>query len=246
MQKKEYAMDILTTETIAPNVRLFNCQLAVNDDFSYAPGQFITLLLHDNKGTFKRSYSIANPPNQEGRIEFATSYVPKGRASMILFNDERPKHFTFIGPFGRLLLKDPPPKRYIFLSTSTGITPFISMLPHLSVHLLTNPNHSVILCQGVRQREDILYQKELLQFQTNHPNASVYFYLSREKACDATHFELSGYIQQQLEQIAVNPDTDMFYLCGNPKMIDDAFDNLKQKGIENHQIIREKYISGSG
>jgi NAD(P)H-flavin reductase len=41
----------------------------------------------------------------------------------------------------------------------------------------------------------------------------------------------------------LSPTTDVVYLCGNPNMIDEAFQLLVDAGFPIPQIRREKYIS---
>jgi NAD(P)H-flavin reductase len=43
--------------------------------------------------------------------------------------------------------------------------------------------------------------------------------------------------------LALNPEGDKVYLCGNPAMIDEAFAYLTQNGFTTPHIVREKYIS---
>jgi NAD(P)H-flavin reductase len=43
----------------------------------------------------------------------------------------------------------------------------------------------------------------------------------------------------------LDPENDIAYLCGNPDMIDQAFDRLTQKGFSPKNIRREKYISSN-
>jgi NAD(P)H-flavin reductase len=52
-----------------------------------------------------------------------------------------------------------------------------------------------------------------------------------------------GHVQDILMKKNPNPATDLVYLCGNPKMIDDNFELLKNLGFSVQQIVREKYLS---
>ena len=50
-------------------------------------------------------------------------------------------------------------------------------------------------------------------------------------------------MQHAFPDLALHPEEDMIYLCGNPSMIDDAYTYLKNQQFNIQQIIREKYIS---
>jgi ferredoxin-NADP reductase len=49
-------------------------------------------------------------------------------------------------------------------------------------------------------------------------------------------------VQTQLANLAPDPAQDMFYLCGNPAMIDEVFQGLKELNFTGRQVKREKYV----
>ncbi len=53
----------------------------------------------------------------------------------------------------------------------------------------------------------------------------------------------SGYVQDALTALAPVAEGDVAYLCGNPNMVDAAFDALKHAGLPVPHIRREKYVS---
>lgn len=213
--------------------------------FTYIPGQFITIHFEREGKTLKRSYSIANVPAQNNRIEFAAGYIEGGPGSELLFNLNPGDKININGPFGRLILKEDMPKRYIFVATSTGVTPYRSMLDELKVRLQSNPELRVVILQGVQKHGDVLYADEFISFATQYPQVNFRAHLSRECKDTLDTHEHLGYVQSAFPELALNPQEDMIYLCGNPGMIDEAFGYLKEQGFSMQQIIREKYISAS-
>ncbi len=240
---------VLKYETsITPNVKhfVFHC---TKDDFTYIAGQFITLHIEKEGKILRRSYSLAQTPEQASstqQVEFAAGYVQDGPASELLFNLMPGDTVTASGPFGRLILKDAAetqPKRYIFVSTSTGVTPFKAMLKTLSERFLAHPEMKVALLEGVQKRQDILYDADFLAFAEKHPQFSFYACYSREEKDNLQPHERSGYVQSIFSELNLNPQEDLVYLCGNPGMIDEAFLALKEKEFDVRSIYREKYIS---
>ena len=71
------------------------------------------------------------------------------------------------------------------------------------------------------------------------------FYLcySREQATSITEsHEIQGHVQDKFPGLALNPATDIVYLCGNPGMIDAAFGMLTEAyGFDKKSVRREKY-----
>lgn len=229
---------------LTPKVKHFILNVDASIAFNYLPGQFITIHFEHDGKTLKRSYSIANPPNGNNRIEFAAGYVDNGPGSDYLFALTPGDIINITGPFGRLILKDNMPKRYILVATSTGITPYRAMLDELHKRLNDNSELSVLIMLGVQNTEDALYAEEFIHFCEAHPlQADFRLQLSRSDGLNLAPRHYQGYVQHAFADIAINPTEDMVYLCGNPSMIDQAFDSLKAKGFTMPQIIREKYIS---
>lgn len=244
MQLITFPITLAESFMITPKVKhfVFNCEL--DPSFNYLPGQFITVHFEKDGKTLKRSYSLANPPEQNNRIEFAAGYVENGPGTELLFNLKPGDSIQINGPFGRLLCKDKDPGRYIFVATSTGVTPYRAMIPSLGEKLSQNPNLKVVILQGVQHRDEILYKDEFNAFAKAFANQVQFFpYLSREAEADLQANERKGYVQHAFPGLELNPATDLVYLCGNPAMIDDSFNYLKDIGFVMQQIIREKYIS---
>lgn len=223
-------------------VKHFVFKVDDSSTFNYLPGQFITIHFERDGKSFKRSYSIANVPTQNNRIEFAAGYVEGGPGTELLFNLKPGDKININGPFGRLILKDETPKRYILVATSTGVTPYRSMIEELKRRLKLFPELKVTILQGVQNRTDLLYAEEFRQFAEQDPRVVFRPHLSR--ATDLVEGqEYSGYVQHAFPDLRLNPEEDVVYLCGNPGMIDEAFNYLKEQGFAMQQIIREKYIS---
>ena len=243
MQVITFPITLVDSFMISPKVKhfVFSCELI--PAFNYLPGQFITVHFEHEGKILRRSYSIANEPKQDNRIEFAAGYVEDGPGTNLLFQLKPGDKISINGPFGRLILKDETPKRYLLVATSTGITPFRAMLGALSQRLDQHPQLKIVILQGVQKSEEILYADEFRQFAAKYPQVSFKPYLSRVSDNDLGENEHSGYVQKSFPELNLHPEQDVVYLCGNPGMIDDAFNYLKNNGFDIKQVIREKYIS---
>lgn len=231
--------------------------------FEFIPGQFITLLFDHEDGVKRRSYSISTiPKNQDSQqdiqqdseqngIGIAISYLKDGIASEALFNIKPNTIINAIGPAGKLILKEKEDiennyNRYILVGTGTGIAPYRSMLPQIKSILNKNKNFSIDLIFGARTREDLFYIQDFLNLSESEPRFKVHAQLSRmDKDNILNSYENHGYAQTAFDRLEVDPEKDIIYLCGNPKMIDDSFEILTDKGFESTQIRREKYISSN-
>ncbi len=243
MLANTFPITLESTFMPSPNVKHFIFQSSQIPAFNYLPGQFITIHFEHEGKVLRRSYSIANVPTQNNRIEFAAGYVEGGPGTRLLFNLKPGDSINITGPFGRLILKDEIPKRYILVATSTGVTPYRAMIAELKKRLHANPNLHVVILEGVQKHEDILYGEEFVELASLYPRVTFRAQLSREDKNNLHPHEYTGYVQSAFGELSLNPEQDLVYLCGNPGMIDDAFSYLKDNGFAMQQIIREKYIS---
>lgn len=243
MKIKTSPLVLAESYSLTPSVKhfVFSCEDPKLNAFT--PGQFITMHFEKDGKSLKRSYSIANRNQQTNHIEFAAGFVANGPASKKLFTLQPQDIIEVNGPFGRLILKQEPVKRYLLVATSTGVTPYRAMLNQLSHMLIQDAALSVCILQGVQRREDLLYPEEFLNLAQQHKSVEFYACYSRETRSDLEPFEFKGYVQDKLKTLAPNPADDIAYLCGNPAMVDACHELLANENFDLKQIRREKYLS---
>lgn len=243
MPIKTFSITLQWVKEVAPGVHHFAFARDDGEILSYIPGQFITLYLESGETITRRSYSIAEPPGAGETIDFAASYIKNGLASETLFNMKPGDKLNAGGPFGRLVLRDEQPKRYILAATGTGVTPYRAMLPTLKKRL-AEEDLNVVLLLGVQHQADLLYGDEFIQFANENPGFEFRAQFSREdsSALSKSH-EHAGYVQTGIADIEPNPTEDIVYLCGNPGMIDESYTLLQERGFDITTVRREKYIS---
>jgi ferredoxin-NADP reductase len=247
MSRKEFHLILEKSEQIAPDVKHFTFRYEEGGSFEFIPGQFITLHIPTAEKILRRSYSIANKTHKAAnKIEFAASYVPAGIASQLLFTLKPGDRLTATGPFGRLILRDEMPERYILVATGTGVTPYRTMLAELEYRFKLRPCFKVILLFGVRRQEDLLYRDEFIAFAKRNVWFEFHAYYSRVKLKEALDYEHTGYVLSAFNEIKPNAKQDIVYLCGNPNMVDEVFTLLvKSYAFPTDIIRREKYISSN-
>ncbi len=235
--KRRYQLE--KTQRLSSQV--YHCVFSTEDGapFSFIPGQFVTLHLQGPDKIAHRSYSIANQP-QGNRLELSFAYVEGGLASQYLCGLQPGDCIEASGPHGLLVLKEEKPARILLVGTGTGIAPYRSMLEQISDRLQQDPALEIVVIQGTRQAEDLLFLDDFVAFDKAHPN--FHFYACYSRATQTQHdFEHLGRVQTLLEKLGPNPTQDLIYLCGNPNMIDDNFALLTEIGFDKKSIRREKY-----
>lgn len=217
----------------------FQPERVIDKTFSFIAGQFVQLIFETDGKTYKRSYSIANSPedfNTTGQLDVALSFVNGGTASKFFQAAEPGIKINVSGPFGALTLPEMLPGQLILIGTGTGIAPYRSMIPQLTA--LSTQGVSISVIMGFRFRQETIYMEDFIKLS----NIEHRICLSREAGLFADQHEYSGYVQNQFESLNLNSERDVVYLCGNPGMIDDCVTILRGLGFPPRQIKREKYV----
>ena len=243
MSREAFTLTVSDIYNVAPMVRHIEFKRSDGQVFNYKPGQFITIHFEHKAKMLRRSYSIATIPGQSDCIEIAAGYIEGGPGTELLFHLTPGSTVNATGPFGRLVLRDESPKRYFLIATGTGVTPYRSMLPELNQRLEMHSDLQVNVLLGVRSRDHLLYAKDFQQLAAQQHGFTFVPCYSRQAADTLNADERHGYVQTILKTYALDPASDLIYLCGNPGMIDEAFQYLQQQDFSVQSIRREKYIS---
>jgi ferredoxin-NADP reductase len=242
----QFPFQLVDSFMVAPDVRHLRFQRTDGATLGFIPGQFLQIHFEANGAPTKRSYSLANAPSDSAQasdvFEIAVSYVKGGAATALLSSLEHGQSINASGPYGRFCLQDNDANaRYVLIGTGTGITPYRAMLPQLA-KLFAHKPLQVALIQGARTEQELLYGEEFQAFAQQHPQFHYWPCTSRQ---DPSRYPrgLRGHVQTAFAAVELNPTSDIAYLCGNPNMVDESFNQMKELGFPVPLIRREKYIS---
>jgi ferredoxin-NADP reductase len=117
----------------------------------------------------------------------------------------------FGGIFGSFILRNTPNPK-VFIATGTGLSPMIHMLEE------TPEDTQKTVYFSVSTRDELFYEEILASYE----NTEILISISRENT--------PGYLHGRIHlDKDFSPDTE-FYLCGNPTMIREKTEELKQRG----------------
>jgi ferredoxin-NADP reductase len=243
-----FPLRLVDSRMLAPSVR--HLAFARDDGLplDFIPGQFVQVHFNYPDGTpTKRSYSLATMHDHAlgpgEAVEIAVSYVAGGAATALFEALDEGQQIQASGPYGRFcLMPGDTNARYLLIGTGTGVTPYRAMLPSLAA-LMASRGVEVVLLFGCRTEADLIYGEDFRTFADAHPGFRFVPCFSRELPANAHPDARRGYVQDALAEFAPQAEGDIAYLCGNPNMVDAAFEALKALGLPVPHIRREKYVS---
>ncbi|MCC2644374.1 MAG: ferredoxin--NADP(+) reductase [Burkholderiales bacterium] len=220
---------------------LFSFRTTRNESFTFIPGQFARLGVDKEDGTIVwRPYSIVSADYDE-ELEFYSIIVPDGeftqRLKNLNVNDNIYVDKTNYG----LLTTDrfEKGKDLWFLSTGTGLAPFISIMYDFTIW---EQYDKVILVHCVRNKEELAYQELINGFFTHEyyaemvKNKLIYVkIITREDNGANLYGRITELLKNnQLEQYVntnINVLDSRIMICGNPEMVDDTRKILAERGL---------------
>jgi ring-1,2-phenylacetyl-CoA epoxidase subunit PaaE len=202
-------------------------------EFSFIPGQYLTLSVELNGVEERRSYSICSGPNEE--LAIAVKKVQNGKVSTWITTELAAEQELLVSkPQGNFNLK-PTSKSVVAIAAGSGITPILSIAKSLE-----NAGGSMQLFFGNRTENDIIFHQEIEALKQTKST----YYLSQENK--------SGYAAGRLDkenfvsEIKNNLDllkADAFFICGPEKMIIDVSQALAFFGVAEEKIHFELFTT---
>ena len=227
--------------TITANLRwtenLFSIQVEADAD-EFIAGQFTSLALDIDGQRVARPYSYLTPPGQQP-LEFFLYRAIGGALSTALIEMGPGEKVWVKSPAnGFFVLREIPPCEDMWmLATGTGISPYFSIL---NTDEPWQRFKRVVLVHAVRLEVDLRYQQLIDALKEKHGERFVFqAFVSREEVPGSIQGRIPGAINDgELERstgIEVTPDKSHFMLCGNPDMVRDTTEALKERSFAKNR-----------
>ena len=222
------------------NDTLFSFKTTRDSGLRFENGQFVMIGLEVDGRSLTRAYSIASP-NYEEHLEFFSIIVPNGPLTSVLQHLKVGDDLLVSRkPTGTLVIHDlKPAKNLYFLSTGTGLAPFISLIQDIEVY---DRFEKVVLIHGVRYVNELAYADFIENDLPNNEfigeevrNKLIYYpTVTREPFRNQgrlTDLINSGKLFDDIGLPALNPETDRAMICGSPQMLVDTEKLLSDRGF---------------
>jgi ring-1,2-phenylacetyl-CoA epoxidase subunit PaaE len=212
------------------------------EEFSFAPGQSLTLRRQVDGHDERRSYSICSATGTRPRI--GVREVPGGLFSSWLVREVKPGDLVeAMAPTGAFTPDLTTPGHHALVAAGSGITPMLSIAESV---LAANDDSIVTLIYGNRRTDSVMFTDELADLKDLHPTRfQLVHVLSREpREADLLSGRLDADRLGALVEGLVDAGVpDHWWLCGPHGMVQDAQRVLTGLGVPTHLIHQELFFA---
>lgn len=152
-------------ETADAHSILFNVPVTLTEQFTYQPGQFITLKLPYEGGHLLRCYSMSSTPTLDDGLRVTVKRVEDGRGSnWICDNLVAGSELEVMQPAGLFVPKDLA-EDHLLCAGGSGVTPVLSILRHV----LTHGTGNVRLIYANRDESSVIFKQTFKELSAAFP-----------------------------------------------------------------------------
>ncbi|MEI7603993.1 MAG: FAD-binding oxidoreductase [bacterium] len=220
------------------NNYIYGVNLKINGPFLFKAGQFISYFINDKQA---RAYSIASSPRlaiDKNELNLIVGPHPGGDSEKYYQNAKVGDECQFRGPFGIFTMEKTLPiynsnefnseRSIVYIATSTGIAPFLSMIEYLADIGYKN---KIVLYFGVRYQEDI-FLLDVFEDLKKRLNFTYYICISKPSN-DLQESEniKFGYVTENV--IKYQNNEDYCYICGSTVNVQSISTKLNESNFKN-------------
>ena len=226
---------------VAPGLAIVGVE-ALEEPFGFEPGQYATLGLMGPAGKLvQRPMSISSSADDLSEYEFFIRRVEDGAFTPLLWERRVGDAMNIKGPKGRFLLQDDG-RRALFVSSGTGLAPFISMIETLRAR---GRSRDIVVLHGVSFDYDLAWRRELMELQDGGTFPLRYVgTISRPQSCpDWTGCtgRVETVIERQMDELGLTAENTTIYLCGNPDMVGAVEEIAAARAFPPEHVRKELY-----
>jgi ring-1,2-phenylacetyl-CoA epoxidase subunit PaaE len=242
------AVNDLRRETADAVSLTFNIPNELADDYSFAPGQYLTLRTTMDGEEVRRSYSICSGPD-DGELRIAVKKVDGGAFSSWAADELKPgDELDVMTPTGRFGMTPAPEEAwtYVGFAAGSGITPLLSIVKGV---LAREPRSRFFLFYGNRSTQGVMFLEALEELKDRFLQRFSLFHVisGEEQDIPIQHGRLDGEkVRVLLRSLVPASTVDHFFICGPTGMSEDIEATCRDIGIAEDRIHVERFVSGLG
>jgi ring-1,2-phenylacetyl-CoA epoxidase subunit PaaE len=217
-------------------------------DYSFSPGQYLTLRTTMDGEEVRRSYSICSGPD-DGELRIAVKKVDGGAFSNWAADELKSgDELDVMTPTGRFGVTHAPDQArlYVGFAAGSGITPILSIVKGV---LAREPQSRFFLFYGNRTADGMLFREELEELKDRFLQRLSLFHVisGEEQDIPILHGRLDGdKVRVLLRSLVPADSVDHVFVCGPIGMSEDIEATCRAIGIADEKIHVERFVSEFG
>ena len=225
-------------ETVDAVSVAFDIPLAIQHEYQFKQGQYITLKLNVNGEELRRSYSICTSPYGEKELRVAVKEVKDGRASTLMNRNwkvgDTVEVMTPMGNFHSVLSGNNK-KHYVLFAGGSGITPMMSILKSV---LYIEKQSTITLVYANRDEESVIFNAEIQKIASDNADRFKLLNIYDNPKTQVYDLQKGLLSVDRVKTIIAKyeaANADEYFICGPGPMME----NIKQ-ALEGLHISKEK------
>lgn len=242
------AVNDLRRETADAVSMTFAIPKELAGDYSFLPGQYLTLRTTMDGEEVRRSYSICSGPD-DGELRIAVKKVDGGAFSNWAADELKSgDELDVMTPTGRFGVAHAPDQArfHVGFAAGSGITPILSIIKGV---LAREPKSRFFLFYGNRTTEGMLFLEELEELKDRFLERLSLFHVisGEEQDIPILHGRLDGdKVRVLLRSLVPAASVDHVFICGPVGMSEDIEATCRAIGIADEKIHVERFVSEFG
>jgi CDP-4-dehydro-6-deoxyglucose reductase len=231
---RQFPCRVTKFEKLNDDVIRLILELPKSESLQFLAGQYIDILMKDGK---RRSFSLANPPDQDQRLELHIRYYGGGLFSEYAFKDLTEKTLLRIeGPLGQFTLHESD-RPMIMIAGGTGFAPVKSLIEYT---LKNNHKRSIQFYWGARTSDDLYLDELPKQWSKDHKHIQYKPVLSEADKLNGWKGR-TGFVHEAVLKDHADLSGYDIYACGPPPMIKAVLDSFPANGLNMEQIFSDSF-----
>jgi ring-1,2-phenylacetyl-CoA epoxidase subunit PaaE len=242
------AVDNLRRESSDAVSMTFAIPKELSDDYSFAPGQYLTLRTTMGGEEIRRSYSICSGPD-DGELRIAVKKIDGGAFSNWAADELKAgDELDVMTPTGRFGVVHAPDRARIYagFAAGSGITPILSIVKGV---LAREPDSRFFLFYGNRSTSGVLFREALEELKDRFMQRFSLFHVisGEEQDIPILYGRLDGdKVRVLLRSLVPAASVDHVFICGPSGMSEDIEATCRDIGIAEERIHVERFVSEFG
>lgn len=229
--------EVRANDPVTHDIRRLALKLLDPPEMMFVAGQYVDIFIPGTDSS--RSFSMANTPSTDDRLEFLIRVYPDGAFSGRLDTQiQVGDRLEVRGPYGVFTLRERDTD-LLFVGGGAGMAPILSLLRSMDERGLDRP---AVYYYGARTRSDLLYEEELHAMEGRLPRFRYLPALSEPQDGDGWDGE-TGLITDVVNRCEGNLSGVDAYVCGPPPMVEAAIPMLVQHGVPEGRIYYDKFTT---